>query len=283
MARAELQSTAGRNDSLQADPPPAVAAVPATALSRTRAHRRRQRPMALMGLAASLVIAVGIAWQLRPLPPAPMQETDLPAPAAAPAAAEASSDAASEAPASAFSQEAEKIDPPSIQAAPAAAAAAPAPAAARARPAPPSPEPAIVEPVPSPPVAERIVVPTAPPAPPAPPAAAPAALEDRVVPTAGALAARERAPSQQQRKSEAAPPPPRRTAAPVAAFPASAEPADAAGIEHDAALPRRQWLQRIRERRDGGDLEGARASLRRFADDHPHARIPRDLRPLLEE
>lgn len=54
-------------------------------------------------------------------------------------------------------------------------------------------------------------------------------------------------------------------------------------IEADATLSRHQWIKRIRERLEAGDLDGAKASLRRFAHDYPEARIPRDLRPLLED
>lgn len=54
-------------------------------------------------------------------------------------------------------------------------------------------------------------------------------------------------------------------------------------IEADAMLSRHQWIKRIRERHESGDLEGAKASLRRFAHDYPEARIPRDLRPLLKD
>ncbi|WP_433851866.1 hypothetical protein [Stenotrophomonas nitritireducens] len=35
--------------------------------------------------------------------------------------------------------------------------------------------------------------------------------------------------------------------------------------------------------RDDGDLDAARASLRRFVQAYPEARIPRDLRPLLAD
>lgn len=81
----------------------------------------------------------------------------------------------------------------------------------------------------------------------------------------------------------------RRERATVSAAPATA--ADRAtatagrvvDIEADATLSRRQWLKRIRARRDTGDMEGARASLRRFAIDHPKARIPADLQPLLAD
>lgn len=81
----------------------------------------------------------------------------------------------------------------------------------------------------------------------------------------------------------------RRERATVAAAPAkTADGATATAgrvvdIEADATLSRRQWLKRIRARRDTGDMEGARASLRRFAIDHPKARIPADLQPLLAD
>jgi hypothetical protein len=53
-------------------------------------------------------------------------------------------------------------------------------------------------------------------------------------------------------------------------------------VDADAALPRRQWIKRIRERRDAGDLDTARASLERYLEHYPEARIPRDLRQLLD-
>lgn len=51
----------------------------------------------------------------------------------------------------------------------------------------------------------------------------------------------------------------------------------------DARLPRQEWLQRIRERRQDGDEDGARASLERFVQAHPHSDIPHDLRSLLQD
>lgn len=85
------------------------------------------------------------------------------------------------------------------------------------------------------------------------------------------------------------PPQDARAAAPVQASaarrpePTAADvvPAASAAIDGDARLPRRQWLQRIRARRVDGDLDNARASLERFMQVYPEARIPRDLRPLL--
>ncbi|MCW0436445.1 hypothetical protein NB723_001409 [Xanthomonas sacchari] len=54
-------------------------------------------------------------------------------------------------------------------------------------------------------------------------------------------------------------------------------------MEADAQLPPRRWLQRIRERRDGGELDVARASLLRFQRTHPYRTVPADLRPLLQD
>ena len=51
-------------------------------------------------------------------------------------------------------------------------------------------------------------------------------------------------------------------------------------VREDARLPIEDWLQRIRERRDGGDLDGARSSLMLFRREHPHHRVPDDLRAL---
>lgn len=48
----------------------------------------------------------------------------------------------------------------------------------------------------------------------------------------------------------------------------------------DRLLDPAAWMQRIRERRDGGDTRGASESLKLFRSVHPHARVPRDLRTL---
>jgi hypothetical protein len=59
--------------------------------------------------------------------------------------------------------------------------------------------------------------------------------------------------------------------------------APTADVEADTRLPARAWLARIRERRDAGDLDGARASLVRFVAAHRTTRVPADLRPLLHD
>lgn len=61
---------------------------------------------------------------------------------------------------------------------------------------------------------------------------------------------------------------------------ADAAPIASVPVSEDARLPPSQWLRRIRDRRDAGDLDGARASLARFRQDHPGERVPRDLRKL---
>ena len=48
-------------------------------------------------------------------------------------------------------------------------------------------------------------------------------------------------------------------------------------VRDDARLPPVAWLQRIRDRRDGDDLDGARASLALFRESHPRVRLPDDL------
>ncbi|UNK50375.1 hypothetical protein MNR01_04965 [Lysobacter sp. S4-A87] len=51
-------------------------------------------------------------------------------------------------------------------------------------------------------------------------------------------------------------------------------------VRGDRDLAPDQWLQRIRERRDSGDLDGARQSLELFRKTHPRLRLPDDLRAL---
>lgn len=53
-------------------------------------------------------------------------------------------------------------------------------------------------------------------------------------------------------------------------------------VRNDRELAPAQWLQRIRDRRDDGDLDGARQSLQQFRKSHPRVRLPDDLRALAE-
>ncbi|WP_449467016.1 hypothetical protein [Stenotrophomonas humi] len=125
----------------------------------------------------------------------------------------------------------------------------------------------------------------APPAPPAPVASAPSAKAMRSAPArqAEAYSAESRERALQFRAPAPPPPPTDLAAASGNAVAERAQLQQAIDIDADASLSRHKWLRRIRERRDSGDMESARASLRRFTQDYPEARIPRDLRPLLKD
>ncbi len=266
----------------------------------SRLQHRRPRWPAVFGVAASVVFAVGLAWQLRPEPPqAPARVEAAPAPA--PAAADSSAPAAR--PAQADEAAAMQADER-----PATESAAPAEAPRQARRAP---EPALApEPAPAPPPVvakpaprERAVPPGAPlPAPSAAPAAAPARAPApaRADAYAAAPAAAMEADAAEPRAADAESSP-SRTARSLRAAPAntqannpqafsqrkqaaslSAEAVQDAVLA-DAQLTRRQWLQKIRHRRDAGDVDVARASLERYLFQYPETRLPRDLQPLLAD
>ncbi len=265
----------------------------APARSVPRAARRRSRLPAALGLAASVVFAVGIAWQLKPDAPQPapspapsaaVEALPAPAPAAAPQASEARRD---EAPMAA-------ADVAEIATAPVAKPSAPPPAPPRAD----TREPLVTRPVPAP-----IVAAPMPPPPPAPaaPVAAPSPSQayamDAVAAPAPALEkitttgsrARQQATDIQSASMAAEParsaagaPGVMRRAAPAAVSGTLSDNAVNAAVDADATLPRKQWLQRIRERRDNGDVDTARASLERYLQHYPETRVPRDVRQLLD-
>ncbi|QEU34322.1 hypothetical protein [Stenotrophomonas maltophilia] len=263
-----------------------------------RTQRTRPRWPAVFGIAASMVFAIGIAWQLRPEPPpVPAGEAAV---AAAPAAAEDVAAADQAADRSAADSAVAAAQPSAAPAAPEAApvAAAPAPSIARA------PEPAPAETAEAPAQAARSMAADAaadtafaalPPAPTAAPApafapAASGALKARTAaaPAPAANAAEvERAEAldrveitsmKREAPSRSAPGIMRRGSdAGLSADTVQAE------VDADARLPRRQWLQKIRERRDQDQRDLARASLERYIQQYPEARLPRDLRPLLDD
>lgn len=278
-------------------------------------QRTRPRWPAVFGIAASMVFAIGIAWQLRPEPPpVPAGEAAV---AAAPAAAEdvAAADQAADSSAadSAVAAAEPAAAPAAPEAGPVAAAPAPAPAPVIAR----TRKPAPAESADAPAQAARSVAADAaadtsfaalPPAPPAPAAAPPAppapaaysapapafapvasgALKARTAAAPAANAAEvERAQAldrveitsmKREAPSRSAPGIMRRsTDAGLSADAVQAE------VDADARLPRRQWLQKIRTRRDDGQRDLARASLERYMQQYPEARLPRDLRPLLDD
>lgn len=258
------------------------------------ARRPRSRLPAVFGLAASVIFAVGIAWQLKPEdPPAP--------PLAEPVAAPASSTAVT---GTAPAMEAAPPPPPAaappvVQQPRAAKTTALEPAPAAAPPATErgrdmsSPRPEAIA-APAPPAPAPVQAPAPMMSAPAPQAASAYAMDtsepalDSVVVTGSTLErAAPRAALKNAPPAKPAPSAPgvmRRAAAPMAA---PASPDDAVQALHqavaaDASLPRKQWLKRIRERRDAGDVDTARASLERYLQQYPEVRIPRDLRQLLE-
>ncbi|MBT2766711.1 hypothetical protein J7J08_03590 [Stenotrophomonas sp. ISL-67] len=245
-ARAAVQPGAATED-------PTAAAAPVRSTSRPRS-----RLPAVFGLAASLVFAVGIAWQLKPEAPPPAAPVTAAAEATGDAlpAADVGSDAAAEKPLAARAVSAPKpapvpLPPPSApaRALPAQAPVSPAPMAAPMA-------------APSPP--DTMV------------AADQAAAPDSVGVTGSRISE-----SRERTQAKGAPGVMRR-AAPAPAFGALSAGAITVAVDADAALPRRQWIKRIRERRDDGDVDTARASLERYLQHYPEARIPSDLRELLD-
>lgn len=256
-------------------PRPSAPPTPFT-VGTTPARRGRRRGLvSSLAAAASLVLVVGLAWQLRPMPPS--------APVPAPAAATA---ATPEAPAAVSAPDA------AVPASPSAATARPAPLppvapvqAAKAEVARPSrmqePAPAAV-PAPSP--AHAAVAPAPPPAPPAP---ATYTLEPAPMAADAAPVTAQQAEPAAMRLRSSAPQPfadaPVRASASGLHEQAKSTVMAPTSIDEDARLPRRKWLERIRSRRDNGDLDSARASLERFVLAYPETRIPRDLQPLLAD
>lgn len=272
------------------------------------------------GIAAAAVLALGLVWQLRPrisvLPaaeessagageevfvmaepattPRPQIINPPPLPAEPGAASARSAPADRAARASAATQKA---------AGPAAEIAAESHAIATTPPAPPA---AVEEEAATAAADAMVSEPSFVPEPPAAtaPAAAAAVAAEAEVATARRRAsyttsARATAERRERARALAAPQP---QAAPTPA-PAAAESDDAvldrievtgSRVRNDEAVPLSQvatsedrelepaeWLERIRARRDEGDLDGARASLRLFRREHPRVRVPEDLRVLL--
>ncbi|MEG0183843.1 MAG: hypothetical protein RR704_10360 [Stenotrophomonas sp.] len=274
-----------------------------------RALRGRRRWPAVFGIAASMVFAVGIAWQMRPEPPPVPAEAQIAAMPAGGMAADAGSGSmahdsaaadvavAETAPTSApASVVAKQVPAPAIAAAPAPPPVMPAPMMAPAPMEATAPPPAATSDAAAADIAAPRVAAAAPPAldayaAPAPAAAAeaaPAAMRARKAEaaTAGVTEAQQNTTedrvaltgSRQEPIARGAPGVMRRAA--NAGLSAEAVQAE---VQHDAGLPRRQWLQKIRERRDAGQRDLARASLERYLQQYPETRLPKDLRPLLDD
>lgn len=255
-------------------------------------RKRRPRWPLYTGVAASALLAVGIAWQLRPTHEA-----------AAPAASEtriATRIAQIEVvPAESASP------PPPLKAVPPPEVVPPAPRRTVATPAPEPPAAPLAEPAPMADTAAgtESVAPAEPAFTPEPPVAAQRATSEREAEAYKAEAnagRRQRAPSALSSREYAppvsapAPPPPPAPATEAAAADSTSldqvvvtgTKIDAlAGIpaEEDAKLSKRKWLKRIEQRLEQDDIDGARESLRLFVGKYPQAELPPELRELLEE
>lgn len=244
-------------------------AVASTAPARTAPRRRRRWPVAF-GAAASLAMAVGVAWQLRPVPETP------------------------HAPWAERTDDAHDAVPAAVRSAPAPAVArvpAPSHETAAAMPAQDAPQqPAASAAVEAPAVAAREAqTPVAGlPLPDARQAAgwgpargaesAATAYGNRV--TTPEPSAQRDAAAEADRVSAARPMAAR--AQPQAMAIIEDLPDDAPPASADAPEVREAWLARVRELLDAGDIGAARASLAEFHRRHPQAELPPDLRALLD-
>ena len=260
---------------------PVAAAVPAS---------RRGTPArwpVWMGVAASLTAVAGLVWRLQPvLQPSPPVRYEAPAAVAADADPNGQRQPVEYVTADAAAAPA--MPPPASAAATTeSAVAAPAPA-----------RPSAAAPIPPASVAVVQATEAAPAAPPPVPSPARAAHADealvqevprRAVPETLQDAVRSPAsvaePSARQRALSA--PTPTAEPPPVAAAAAEGPPGDRPGFDArppataDTPEMQRAWIARIRELRDAGQLDDARASLKAFSQRFPKAAIPADLKPLL--
>lgn len=258
----------------KAEPSPAldarILAAARDAGSPVRRIHPRPWPIAF-GVAASLLLALGIAWELRPLP-GPLVE----APASSPRETAAYPIPAP--PAAPPPPRAEAVVPtPTPMPPPTVALRKPAPPTQAAEVAPPPPPESAV-------VLDAPVPVAAAPAKTAPLSAAPAGLPPPPPSPPAASAQSEGAPAAMRKAAAVSEPEPEDNAVNAAA---AAE--QATGDEPDTDVPpatadspdvRQAWLQRIRELAAAGQTDAARASLKEFVRRHPDAPLPDDLRAL---
>lgn len=240
------------------------------------AARARRRHWALprwgVGSAAAALLAVGVVWQMRQLPPQPpaVSTPSATAPAAAAPITAAPSQQSRPVAGAAMSHAAPPE--PVIVHTDASRSEAVRPDAAKSMPT-----------VPAPPTTAPGFIPAPPPTPVAAEgavtrAALPATPPQRTEPVP--VLAR---PSVASAHEEATP---QTAAARVDIATNRAAPAMQQPFPHvhaDARLAPDAWLQRIRARRAAGDIDSARASLQLFRRDHARHAIPDDLRPLLSD
>ncbi|NUS37769.1 MAG: hypothetical protein HOQ02_01920 [Lysobacter sp.] len=262
-------------------PSPALDAriLAAARAARSPMSRRTRRWPVALGVGASLVLAVGIAWRLRPLPGPAMEQVRVPP--APPVASRSAEVPVSPPPRDVFAAPPLPDAPATTPAATAeeavAGAAKRAPRiglpAEPVAPAPPEPPVVLAAPSPAPPPPTIAL-----PAPPPPAAQAPAVRTLQAEPVAGAPApsARKAAPPTAQAAEDAT----LDAAAAANAATGDEPPEDVPPATADAPAVRDAWLQRIRELLAGGQADAARASLKEFVRRNPDAPLPDDLRAL---
>ncbi|WP_305037357.1 hypothetical protein [Lysobacter sp. CFH 32150] len=268
------------------EPSPALDAriLAAAHAATTPARKRTPRWPVAFGIAASLALAVGIAWQLRPLPEATVYDEAASAASVqaessgmtAESAADTAAQPKVELPSADFSKppaaqvearRARKVlqrGVPPVESAAAGTAAKAEPQAFPQPVAPPPEETAVVFDEPTP---------VAVPAPPAPP---PASAATTAAPGLAAPAAARESHNAQgfaRQKNVAAD-------AAMDTFEADEEVVPPATA--DSPQVREAWLQRIRELAEAGKTDEARASLREFRHRYPAHTLPEDLRALAE-
>lgn len=252
----------------------ASVAVPAAPAQVGRSPRRMRRWPGALGVAASLVIAVGLAWQLGSvfqLPPLLHHDVRVEAPAASAAASASASEDA--------------LSPDVLARAQSVPRAGVAPPADPARSPPPAARAEMRRSSPS--IAERRA--------PVPGRAASARVEPprefvdealanaKVASAPAPMPAAAPAASAAMDAASAAAPEADRTTVTGSRLRQRSAPATAAGADagaDDSGLGVVAWIRHIRNLRDAGHPDAARASLQRFMAAHPGMRIPRDLQPL---
>lgn len=274
----------------------------------TPARKQARWPLAL-GIAASVALAVGLAWQLRPLPdPVAYDEAAnaVGVAASAPSSvmqaeeAAASAPVPSAAPAEPLPREGFRRAPATVRETAAEQARAADTAADnaasdtrqerayRAQPTPPPPPPAPPRVLQAPPVVEPeagvaadVIVLEPPPAAPATQAAKAAAP---AAPPSPQAMARDAASRRTQAAAAATEAGSARAAEATAQDTFVDEPfgEDIPPATADSPSVRDAWLHRIRELQAAGDTEAARASLQEFVRRYPDVPLPEDLRPLLD-
>ena len=226
-----------------------------------RRVRRRPRWHAAAGIAASVVFAVGLAWQLQPA------SHEIPEPGTA---------VSSPSPTAATPSSAQQPAAPATDREP---TAVPAPRTPPVKPAP----------VHAPRPAQRRVTArdeARAPAPAEEPAAAAAAMERITEPAlaeAAADAPQDSAEAGMLHTVDKAVVKRRQAAPSIMAAPSPSPASDlSAQVQADARLPRRQWLLKIRQRNEAGEVDAARASLEAYLQAYPATQVPADLRVLLD-